>query len=116
MFPKHKFMCLIAFTFRSFLCRPVIELLRMADADVPITGKIYWSCAQLHEHARTIPHITAAQRRDAVAKVRQRWGNLNSDLHCAGFVLDPEFLGKSQEGNEVRIGLLSWCSQPYFWL
>jgi hypothetical protein len=105
-------MSLIAFTYRIFLYRPVIELLRMADADVPSTGKIYWSCAQLHEHASTFPHITAAQRRDVVAKVRQRWDNLNSDLHCAGFVLDPEFLSKSQEGNEVSFGLLSWCSQP----
>lgn len=76
MFPKHKFMRLIAFTFRSFLCRPVIELLRMADADVPSTGKIYWSCAQLLEHVRTIPHITAAQRRDVVAKSAPAMGQL----------------------------------------
>lgn len=102
-------MCLTAVFLRSFLCRPIIELLRMADADVPSTGKIYWSCAQLHEHARTFSHITAAQRRDVVEKVRQRWDNLNSDLHCAGFVLDPEFLGKSQEGNNVSFSLL-YCS------
>ena len=82
-------------------CRPVLEILRMADADVPSCGKIYDACQRLHEHARTFAGLTTARRAAVKKMVRDRWDMLNSDMHCAGYVLDPEFVEHNCTANQV---------------
>lgn len=72
--------------------------MRMADADVPSSGKIYDACQRLHEHART---FSAARRTVVKDAVRARWEMLNSDMHCAGYVLDPEFVEHNFTANKV---------------
>ena len=72
-------------------CREIIEILRMADSEVPSTGKIYAACQKLHEFARNFPGLTAPRRTVVKNLVRARWDMLTSDVHLAGYVLDPEF-------------------------
>ena len=75
----------------------------MADADVPSCGKIYDACQRLHEHARTFPGISAARRTVVKNMVRARWDMLNSDIHCAGYALDPEFVRHDVTANAVSL-------------
>jgi hypothetical protein len=65
----------------------------MADADVPSVGKIYDACQQLHEHARNFQGLSATRRTTVKNLVHSRWNMLNSDIHCAGYLLEPEFVG-----------------------
>lgn len=83
------------------LCRPILELLRMADADVPSIGKIYDACQRLHEHARTFPGLDTNRRRALTKLVRERWDMLHSDMHSAEYVLDPEFAEHNCTANQV---------------
>ena len=83
------------------LCRQIIEILRMADSDVPSTGKIFASCQKLHEDVKTFPGLTAARRTAVKNLVRQRWDMLTSDMHCAGYVLDPEWLSHDVTSDKV---------------
>ena len=92
-------------------CRPIIEVLRMADADVPSCGKIYDACQRLHEHARTLPGLSVARRKTVVKFVRDRWDMLTSDLHCAGYVLDPEFVEHNSTANKVSSCIKTICFQ-----
>lgn len=83
------------------MCRPIIEIMRMADSDVPSTGKVYEACQSLHETVRTFPGLSAAKRTVVKDLVRARWDMLTSDMHCAGYVLDPEFVKHNVTSNKV---------------
>ena len=82
------------------LCIPFVEVLRLADGQVPCTGKMYWRMFQAHQSivdAVELPAQSKAQLADVVMK---RWTMLHTDLHAAGFVLDPEFQHFLQHENE----------------
>ena len=87
------------------MCRPAIEILRIADVDVPSTGKIYWQCEKLHEHAKDFAGLSAQRRKTVKDLVRRRWDMLTTDLHCAGYMLDPEFQDHNVDDNEVCLRL-----------
>ena len=92
-----------------YLCRHIIEILRMADSDVPSAGKIYAACQNLHETAKTFSGLTAPRRTVVKNLVRARWDMLTTDIHLAGYVLDPEFLPHDVTKNEV-----SFCMRQPF--
>ena len=77
------------------LSAPAMNLLRLADSDIPGTGKVYHEMFKTEKLLETmsveydfIPKAT----RDAIsAKWLQRWTDLHNPLHGAGYCLDPEF-------------------------
>ena len=77
------------------LSAPAMNLLRLADSNIPGTGKVYHEMFKTEKLLETmsveydfIPKAT----RDAVrAKWMQRWTDLQNPLHGAGYCLDPEF-------------------------
>ena len=73
----------------------------MADGDVPSTGKIYEACQSLHETVRTFPGLSAQRRAVVKDLVRSRWDKLTSDMHCASYVVDPEFVKDNVTSNKV---------------
>ena len=73
----------------------------MADSDVPSTGKIFAACQKLHEDVKAFPGLTAARRTVVKDLVLARWNMLTSDLHCAGYVLDPEWLSHNVTSDKV---------------
>ncbi len=80
----------------------------MADADAPVTGKIYWQCYQLQQHVQSVQEISAAKRKEVEQLVTKRWEMLHSVMHAAGYVLDPEFQTHASTSNvEVMEGFMT---------
>ena len=98
----------------TYFCSPIVELMRMADSDVPSTGKIYEACQSLHETVRTFPGLSAARRSVVKDFVRARWDMLTSDMHCAGYVLDPEFVKDSVTTNKVSSSIRHSSFAPQY--
>lgn len=82
------------------LCVPIVEVLRLADGHLPCTGKIYWLMFQAHKSIAEAEDIEAGKRTLLADLVMKRWTMLHTDLHAAGFVLDPEFQNFMQHENE----------------
>jgi len=85
----------------NLICSPIVEVMRLADSNVPSTGKIYEACQSLHETVRTFPGLSPARRTAVKECVRARWDMLTSDMHCAGYVLDPEWVKDNVTSNKV---------------
>lgn len=62
-------------------------------------GKVYYAMYDLGEKLKALP-LSAAKIKDVESLWRARWEMLHSDLHSAGFVLDPEFQSFDQNANE----------------
>ena len=77
----------------------------MADSDVPSMGKIYEASQNLHESVRTFAGaqlgLTAAKRIVLKNLVRARWDMLTTDMHCAGYALEPEYVHHDVTTNKV---------------
>lgn len=82
------------------LCVPIVEVLRLADGQLPCTGKIYWRMFEAHRSIAEAEDIEAGNRTQLAHLVMKRWTMLHTDLHAAGFVLDPEFQHFLQHENE----------------
>ena len=77
------------------LSAPAMNLLRLADSDIPGTGKVYHEmfktgklleAMSMSDEFDYIPRAT----HDAIsAKWLQRWTDLHNPLHGAGYCLDP---------------------------
>lgn len=80
--------------------KPVYELLRLVDGASPVIGKIYYRMFQIQEKINNFPGITATQRKELYQPFVDRWAMLHTDLHSAGFLLDPEYVGLAQNTNE----------------
>jgi len=84
------------------VCEPIIQLLRLVDGIVPCVGKVYWKMYQIDSG---IENLTIGQEKKIQVRslVNKRWKMLHTDLHSAGFVLDPEFRSFLQHENEEVI-------------
>ena len=81
------------------ICEPIIEIIRLADGIGPCTGKIYWKMLQIDQSIETI-NLPSAEKSEIRQLVAERWRMLHTDLHAAGFMLDPEYCHHSQHQNE----------------
>ena len=90
----------------------------MGDSDVPSMGKIYEACQSLHETMRDFagPQIglTAAKRTVLKSLARARWDMMTTDMHCAGYVLEPEFVHHDVTSNAVGFHMMhaALCQSP----
>ena len=85
------------------LCIPIVEVLRLADGQVPCTGKIYWKRFQAHRSIAESVDLPEEDKDRLASLVMKRWTMLHTYLHAAGFVLDPEFQQFLQHENEEVI-------------
>ena len=92
-----------------YLCRHIIESLRLADSDVPSAVKTYAACQDLHETAKPFSGLTAPTRTVVNNLVHARWDMLTTGIHLAGYVLDPEFLPRDVTKDKV-----SFCMRRPF--
>ena len=81
------------------VCEPIIALLRLTDGTVPCVGKVYWQMCQLDTGIERL-EIDEDKKSQIRVCVNERWKMLHTDLHSAGFVLDPEFRLFLQHENE----------------
>ena len=84
------------------LCEPVISLLRLVDGHMPCSGKVYWKMFELCQKIE-MSNLSSARRKQVHQFAMERWKMLHSDLHAAGFVLDPEYREYLQHENEEVI-------------
>jgi len=79
------------------LCGPIMNLLRMADSDIPCTGKVYHENFKLGKILQSMTDssefdfIPRTVCTDIQSKWLARWTDLHNPLHGAGYCLDPEF-------------------------
>ncbi len=98
----------------------IVCLLRQCDKGVPIVGKVYYAMFLIGEELGALKEGMNEQHpgvKLSVVKYEQinwlwhkRWEYLHSDMHSAGFVLEPEFqsveYGQDQNA-EVMQGFLN---------
>ena len=87
------------------LCEPIVSLLRLMDAGgaSPAVGKVYFKMFSLLQHIEGMnDELSEVNRETLKTFMNNRWQMLHTDVHSAGFVLDPEynFAGYSQSTNE----------------
>jgi len=70
------------------LSEPIVSLLRLVDGVVPCVGKIYWKMYEI-DVGMMNSSLTELKKNALRTIVNNRWKMLHSDLHAAGFVLDP---------------------------
>ena len=72
-----------------------MNLLRLADSDIPGTGKVYhemFKTEKLLEKMSVEYDFIHQAASDAISsKWLQHWTDLHNPLHVAGYCLDPEF-------------------------
>jgi len=73
------------------VCTPLVKLLRLADGSAPVVGKIHFNCYKVQESIEQCDLPSA--EKEAVAKIwSERWTQLQSPMHAAGYCLDPQFV------------------------
>jgi hypothetical protein len=100
------------------LCEPIVCLLRLADAggDKPVIGKVYFKMFTIVQHVANLAELSDDDRQTITAFVNDRWKMLHTDMHSAGFVLDPEYNFEAywQSGNdEVMSGFCNILEKFY---
>ena len=94
------------------ICSPVVSLLRLVDESRPVVGKVYFKMYKLGEELKglELEHIDEQQIQELKEMFDSRWKMVHTDLHAAGFILDPEYNSPqySQETNaEVMDGFIN---------
>ncbi|KAG1665603.1 hypothetical protein FOA52_003250 [Chlamydomonas sp. UWO 241] len=89
---------------------PFVDLMRLVDCDTPVMGKIYKRCSDLKAHLAALKPVagvmSARDIKDMQTAWRNRWNQLYSPLHAAGYALDPQFQLVAGHNEEVTSGLL----------
>lgn len=81
-------------------CRPIVTFLREVDGDRPCAGKVYHRFYSLMEHVKNLQGVSQAKKDQILPKIEERWNQGHSDMHAAGYALDPEFTSHDYSGNE----------------
>ena len=84
------------------ICAPFVSVLRLVDGAVPCVGKIYWKMFQADQDIDSST-LDTGKKTQVRMLVATRWKMLHTDLHSAGFVLDPEYRAFLQHENEEVI-------------
>ena len=81
------------------VCEPLVSLLRLMDGSVPCVGKIYW---RMFKADQDIENSDLEQQKKTQIRscLAAGWKMLHTDLHSAGFVLDPEYRSFLQHEND----------------
>ena len=98
------------------LVEPIILLLRLCDGDTPCCGKVYHKVFQLGEELAAFHGLDVRRQREVTALFTARWNMLYSDMHGAGYCLDPEYWDPQygQEDNEeVMDSLRTMCEKVH---
>jgi hypothetical protein len=94
-------------------CEPIIVLLRLVDGIVPCVGKVYWKMYQIDAGIESSA-LEKEKKAQIRKRIKERWEMLHTDLHSAGFVLDPEFrLFLQHENEEVMSGFHALIERVY---
>jgi len=80
--------------------KPVYELLRLVDGSAPVIGKVYYRMFEIQEKINNFAGLSAVKRNELYQPFVSRWAMLHTDLHAAGFLLDPEYVHMAQHSNE----------------
>lgn len=90
--------------------RPIVEFLRLVDSDQAVTGKVYHRFYALGEGVKALD-IDEARKDQLLPLITARWNQAHSDMHAAGYALDPEFMSHDHSSNtEVDC---QFCSDQY---
>ena len=81
------------------LCEPIVTLLRLVDGNIPCTGKIYWRMFKLCQNIEQ-SDLSTTRQKQIHQLTMGRWKMMHTELHAAGFVLDPEYKEFLQHENE----------------
>jgi hypothetical protein len=79
------------------LSSPAMNILRLADSDIPAAGKVYHEMFKTEKLLESMlasadfNFIPKPVHREIHAKWSKRWTDLHNPLHGAGYCLDPEF-------------------------
>jgi len=99
------------------IAEPTVELLRLADGDVPIMGKVYYRMFRIQEQLSDVtfvPSLSARERSAVVQIHKDRWNYLHSDYHAAGYCIDPELHQHIQHVDaEVMTGFRAVIARHY---
>jgi len=95
------------------VCEPFTSILRLTGGSVPNTGKLYWKMYQADLGVQEST-LNPALKQSIRERIHHRWTMLHSDLHSAGFVLDPEYqLFQQHENEEVMTGFHNIIEKIY---
>jgi hypothetical protein len=100
------------------LCEPIVSLLRLVDSggEKPAIGKVYFKMFTLVQHVSTMTDLSDEDRQTITAFVNARWTMLHTDMHSAGFVLDPEYnfdMYSQSSNDEVMTGFCNILEKMY---
>ncbi len=73
------------------VCSPVVTLLRLVDESRSIIGKIYFKMFKVREELKSLENIDQHSIQQVIKFFDLRWKTLHTDMHYAGYVLDPEY-------------------------
>lgn len=82
---------------------PIVKLLRLTDGLGAAMGKIYPKMVAIRE---SIQASTVSWKAEALKLHDYRWNYLKSDMHLAGYALDPEYIDCSMD-SEVQSALIA---------
>ena len=82
---------------------PIVKLLRLADGNGAAMGKIYPRMVSVRKH---IESSSVAWKAEALKIHDERWAYLKSDMHLAGYALDPEYISDEITG-DVQTALIT---------
>ena len=73
---------------------PVVKLLRLMDGEKPAMGKVY---DRMYMIGQRIESSDVSWKAKAAKIHSDRWEYLHSEMHAAGYALDPEFMQTAGE-------------------
>jgi hypothetical protein len=84
---------------------PVVKLLRLMDGEKPAMGKEY---DRMFMIGQKIGERTISWKHKAEKIHGDRWEYLHSEMHAAGYALDPEFMSMASDMDEAtQAGLIA---------
>ena len=99
------------------IVEPIITLLRLADSELPLMGKVYNHMSIISsklEDPEFAPELTTQQRREITKIHDDRWRYMHNYYHAAGYALDPEFSRVNVFNIEtVMTGFRTVCDRLY---
>lgn len=86
----------------------MVTFLRKVDGDQPIAGKVYHRFFNLVEHIKEMQNLDEDRKEELLLIIERRWEDAHSDMHSAGYALDPEYAGHDYFSNEEVAIHLNW--------
>jgi hypothetical protein len=84
---------------------PVVKLLRLMDGEKPAMGKVY---DRMFMIGQKIEERSYSWKEKAAKIHADRWEHLHSEMHSAGYALDPEFMQHASDMDEAtQNGIIS---------